>query len=174
MKSMLLEVVLLTSVGFTAADLPVHCLRHQVTGEWTFNLGQESSRRTSCGHLRPDTEEGQPHRVVIGKNTSIKHVNLLNPNVATTNTDAKGSWTMVYDEGFEVVVDGYTFFAFSNFTFEGEKNGIKQNVSHCGETMVGWYQSLDRKSFGCYYGTKVEKQAPVALMHKETTSAQFD
>lgn len=176
MNSMLQQVVLLGLVGFVVADLPVHCLRHQVAGDWNFYLGQESSKRTSCGHLRPDTEEGQPSRDLLSKNASAKHVKLQNPNLATTKSDTKGSWTMVYDEGFEVVVDGYTFFAFSNFTFDGEKNGVKQNVSHCGETMVGWYQSLDRKSFGCYYGSKVDTPKPVLLKKssKEAASTQFD
>jgi len=174
MKNMLQGLALLSLLGVSHADLPVHCLRHQVAGEWKFFLGQESNKRTSCGHLRPDTEEGQPSRSILN-GTTTKLVNLLNPNVATTKTDAKGSWTMVYDEGFEVVVDGYSFLAFSNFTFNGEKNGVKLNVSHCGETMIGWYQTLDRKKFGCYYGSKVEKQAPVLLQQSsKATSTPFD
>merc|ERR1719473_2262618 len=41
--------------------------------------------------------------------------------------------------------------------------------------MIGWYQTLDRKAFGCYYGSKVEKQAPVQLQKStKATSKQFD
>merc|ERR1719436_2058468 len=76
---------------------------------------------------------------------------------------------MVYDEGFEVNINGLSFFAFSNFTFEGSPK--KHNVSHCGQTMVGWYRNTNRTRFGCYYGSLVgaatplapEKKKPVAL-----------
>jgi len=99
-------------------------------------------------------------------------VTLKNPNLAMTARDSQGSWTMIYDEGFEVNVGNLNFFAFSNFTFEDTEakptvlqklklkltssNPVaKHNVSHCGDTMVGWYQNRDRTHFGCYYGTKV-------------------
>lgn len=65
---------------------------------------------------------------------------------------------MVYDEGYEVTVGGLNFFAFSNFTFEKNHSASKQishNVSHCGQTMVGWYRTEDRTKFGCYFGSKV-------------------
>jgi cathepsin C len=65
---------------------------------------------------------------------------------------------MVYDEGFEVTVGGLNFFAFSNFTFDvnASEPNVKHNVSHCGDSMVGWYQNMDRTRFGCFYGSKVQ------------------
>jgi cathepsin C len=81
---------------------------------------------------------------------------------------------MIYDEGFEVNVAGLNFFAFSNFTFEESPLDPvqkltnptavpkKHNVSHCGDTMVGWYQNKARTHFGCYYGTKVLTTPAVA------------
>eukprot|EP00421_Protoceratium_reticulatum_P014793 CAMPEP_0168385318 /NCGR_PEP_ID=MMETSP0228-20121227/14860_1 /TAXON_ID=133427 /ORGANISM="Protoceratium reticulatum, Strain CCCM 535 (=CCMP 1889)" /LENGTH=549 /DNA_ID=CAMNT_0008398503 /DNA_START=89 /DNA_END=1738 /DNA_ORIENTATION=+ len=148
------------------ADLPVHCLHHEVVGEWSFELSPMSSRRSSCGHRRPDVEEAQPQRAAVGLlgNGTQLMVTLSNPNVAATARDAKGTWTMVYDEGFEVVVGGLNFFAFSNFTFEKgpATSQLKHNVSHCFETMVGWYQNMDRTQFGCYYGSKVsQKKLPL-------------
>merc|ERR1719356_1741552 len=44
----------------TGADLPVHCLRHQIQGEWDFFLGPAGAERSSCGHESPDHEERQP------------------------------------------------------------------------------------------------------------------
>lgn len=151
------------------ADLPVHCLRHEVVGEWRFTLGALREQRSSCGHMRPDTEESQPPRQEVDKETGNTHlmVTLSNPNVAATARDPKGSWTMVYDEGFEVVVGGLNFFAFSNFTFEktSAHSSQRHNVSHCFATMVGWYQNLDRTRFGCYYGSKVLQDQPPAQVH---------
>merc|ERR1719428_2160911 len=85
---------------------------------------------------------------------------------------------MVYDEGFEVNLDGFNFFAFSNFTFvKDPKTKAKQNVSHCGDTMVGWYQNVDRTKFGCYFGSKIEKAAPSPLpkgVNANKASAHYD
>jgi cathepsin C len=168
------------------ADLPVHCVRHEVVGEWKFVLGALQSKRTSCGHRRPDLEEVQPTRELVETEAATNDarqlmVTLQNPNVAMTSRDSQGSWTMIYDEGFEVNVGGLNFFAFSNFTFEeaqpdqlqrltGQKpEGGKHNVSHCGDTMVGWYQNKDRTKFGCYYGSKVvdtDKVVPTPAKHE--------
>jgi len=159
--------LLATLVG---ADLPVHCLRHEIVGDWTFKLGSPSQKRSSCGHVHPDVEEHQPQRSVVDSNSNASLlVKLQEPNLATSVDDAHGLWTMVYDEGFEVNVGDLSFFAFSNFTFQGDPS-LKHNVSNCNETIVGWYQTKDRKQFGCYYGTKVtnvttsvESTAPPAL-----------
>jgi len=147
-----------------SADLPVHCLRHEVVGEWRFTLGPLRERRSSCGHLRPDSETSQPSRAVVDADSEQTQlmVMLKNPNLAATARDSGGTWTMVYDEGFEVSVGGMDFFAFSNFTIEAKQTNASKhvpqhrfNVSHCGQTMVGWYQNVERTRFGCYYGTKV-------------------
>jgi len=102
---------------------------------------------------------------MMSKSTTVKQVTLQEPNVAVTKEGQHGSWTMVYDEGFEVNVDGHSYFAFSNFTFEGPNH---HNVSHCDETMVGWYQNTARTQFGCFYGSKAVKQAPTPLPAKKT------
>jgi cathepsin C len=60
---------------------------------------------------------------------------------------------MIYDEAFEVNVDGLSFLAFSRFDLAIE-NGVKSNVSRCGETQVGWYHNVDRTQWGCYYARK--------------------
>jgi len=181
------------------ADLPVHCVRHEVVGEWRFVLGPLQKKRTSCGHRRPDIEEAQPVRGFVDKEAAtVKMVDarqlmvtLKNPNIAMSARDSKGHWTMIFDEGFEVNVGGLNFFAFSNFTFEdveqtdvmkllGTKPTGKHNVSHCGDTMVGWYQNRDRTKFGCYYGTKVlatpVQRRPTTVTAKtvKAKSARYD
>lgn len=133
-------------------DLPVHCLRHQVVGDWEFYLGPASSERLSCGHRRPDNEEVQPALSELQTDRTLQ-VSLLNPNVATTSSDHNGRWTMIYDEAFEVNIEGISFLAFSRYDLS-YKNGTRTNTSHCGETQIGWYQSSDRTQFGCYYGKK--------------------
>jgi len=158
-------VIFALAVLRASSDLPVHCVRHQVIGEWRFTLGPESDQRSSCGHQRPDVETAQPSRESLAwheKATNLM-VTLKAPNQAETARDSRGLWTMIYDEGFEVRVGGLNFFAFSNFTFEHDDahKKLSHNVSHCGDTMVGWYQNFDRTKFGCYYGSKVLQEHPV-------------
>jgi len=130
-------------LGLVAADLPVHCLRTDVAGEWEFSLGAPG-KRTSCGHKRPDVETIQPRD--LGEAVSkTKVINLLNPH--TARGDGDGNWTMIYDEGFEVRVDGLVFFAFSYYDLEGTKN-----TTDCSRTVRGWYH--DGEQYGCYIATQ--------------------
>jgi len=151
-------VIILALTGLVVADLPVHCLHHEIIGNWKFSLGRLSSQRSSCGHLRPDSQDLQPGRAEhIGKVDKEFFISLKDPNVAEADEHQPGTWTMIYDEGFEVSIGNHNFFAFSNFTFakDGDARHLKHNISHCHETMVGWYHSKDREQFGCYYASKV-------------------
>lgn len=173
---MLLGLLLGVTTRVLRADLPVHCLRHQVVGEWRFILGPLSPSRSSCGHQRPDVEDAQPERnAIVWRETTQLMMVLKNPNVATDSRENKGHWTMIYDEGFEVSVGSLNFFAFSNFTFAANATtgNATSNVSHCGDTMVGWYQNVDRTGFGCYYGTKLLQgdDKPVEPAKPEPTTA---
>lgn len=138
-------------------DLPVHCLRHQILGEWEFTLTIPKSKRGSCGHLRPDSEERQPSVEFIHTlQTTKKRFILQDPDVVKDGHKV-GKWTMVYDEGFEVAVSGFTYFAFSRFEFVPDphaENG-RRNISHCSETQVGWYHDTARKQWGCYVGKRL-------------------
>lgn len=147
---------------YAHGDLPVHCLHHQVAGDWDFYLGPASSERLSCGHRKPDNEEVQPALSELQIDRTMR-VTLHDPNVAKTSSDQNGRWTMVYDEAFEVNVEGISFLAFSKFDLS-YKNGTKTNTSYCGETQIGWYQSSDRSQFGCYYGKKNQPSHRVAQL----------
>eukprot|EP00392_Amoebophrya_sp_AT5.2_P000883 g885.t1 len=150
--------VLLAGPSTVRGDLPVHCLRHQIEGDWEFTLSPPSPDRSSCGHERPDNERREPGTDIVtdaaavaGGSPSKLEVSLSMPNRATTQTDVAGTFTMIYDEGFEVAVDGKVFFAFSKFDLDG----AGQNTTHCGETLTGWFHDKDIPgNYGCYYGVK--------------------
>lgn len=152
------------------ADLPVHCVRRQIVGEWDFELGLLSKERSSCGHMRPDVEAVQPSD--IAHPVKVKRISLIDPGVATTSKDAAGMFTMIYDEGFEVRVEGLTFFAFSRF----DLTASGKNTSRCGETGRGWYRNADRTMWGCYRARKVHQ--PLSLISMVATelptSAGYD
>merc|ERR550514_564936 len=160
----------LITVRTALADLPVHCLRHQVLGEWEFALEVPGPKRTHCGHQTPDVEDKEPRGNEASLRSETLRVTLLDPDTATTPKDNKGYFTMVYDEGFEVRVEGRQFFAFSRFDLTHE-NGVKKNISHCGETLRGWYRNEARTLWGCYHAQKVHQTASLISIAPAPTPA---
>ena len=88
---MLRTLLVASSVGLVSADLPVHCLRHQIQGEWEFTLGPLSDQRSSCGHAHPDNQDKEPaiRSLINGDNNSAEklRVTLSSPDRASTPTD---------------------------------------------------------------------------------------
>jgi hypothetical protein len=86
--------------------------------------------------------------------TTKQRISLSDPDTATKEDGSSGTFTMIYDEGFEVALPDTTFFAFSMFRWVGDGSNRK-NVSKCSETQVGWYHDPSRSQWGCYFGKKV-------------------
>lgn len=70
-----------------------------------------------------------------------------------------GQWTMVYDEGFEIQIADYNFFAFSKYAKkfgkaakDGDDSEIEGYESICGRTWLGWVKKKNK--WGCFYGEK--------------------
>mmetsp|Transcript_17584 Transcript_17584/g.31743 ORF Transcript_17584/g.31743 Transcript_17584/m.31743 type:complete len:548 (+) Transcript_17584:83-1726(+) len=151
------QIVLWAALTWEArADLPVHCLRHQIVGEWDFKLGPLGPKRSSCGHRRPDDQNEQPSEDYVASlgETSGQRIRLEDPSTSVGEDGATGTWTMIYDEGFEVALRDQVFFAFSGFDFVTAEDGARRNVSQCDRTQVGWYHDKLRDSWGCYVARK--------------------
>jgi cathepsin C len=135
------------------ADLPVHCLRHEVAGQWTFHMTPAASMRTKCGHQSPDASGAQPS-ITDSEYSEKKEMTLDAASMASSDGET-GTWTMVYDEGFEVKLGSKTFFAFNSFDGSVEADGNIQNYkSDCKKTEVGWYSDEASGTYGCYFATK--------------------
>jgi len=147
-------------LAVVSADLPNHCLWNQVQGDWTFHMSKgDQSKGLKCsdepqdfGSSRANFGLGEPNYT---PSTKLK-MKLSKPNkvsmLDSNGLEVHGTWTMIYDEGFEVRVAGQKFFAFSYYEKSGY--GVK-NVCH--KTFPGWFHkagSPDSKSWGCYHGTK--------------------
>jgi len=170
------QVALAMTLGswISTADLPVHCLRHQVAGEWEFTLSKAGQKRTSCGHLKPDSPDHQPSTSFVQNMNPndpliVKKVSLKNPNTASSDDGSTGTWTMIYDEGFEVAVGDHVYFAFSKFEMVNGAHGMT-NISHCDQTEVGWYHNKARDQWGCYVGRKVESHSKSKPMTSPPTA----
>jgi len=157
--SCLAGVVIAATFQLGCADLPVHCLRHQIVGEWEFTLGPLGPERTTCGHQSPDSPYKQPHIKFLEQTgpLSKRKMTLLDPNTASAEDGTCGTWTMIYDEAFEVAVGDFVYLAFSKFEFT-DGAAMQHNVSKCSETQIGWYHDKMRSQWGCYVGKKVDAE----------------
>lgn len=48
-------------------------------------------------------------------------------------------------------------------------DGVQRNVSHCGETQLGWYRDVPGDRWGCFYGEKVEKEGVIRAVRLRTS-----
>nr|KAG5711311.1 hypothetical protein BaRGS_006008 [Batillaria attramentaria] len=77
---------------------------------------------------------------MLGPFASEVEVTLTYPDLAVDQFGNAGFWTIIYNQGFEVVVAGRKFFAFSKYE---EKD--KKVTSYCNELLPGWrfYNDMD-------------------------------
>ncbi len=88
--------------------------------------------------------------------THAVRVTLKYPNVATDEFGVEGTWTLIYNQGFEVIVNGRIYFAFSNYRYQLHNYHYKV-VSICNETKPGWAHDVHVRDWSCFKGTKVTR-----------------
>lgn len=140
-------VLLLSSIflisGKVEADTPANCTFEDVEGSWIFYESERSQDSTiDCSSKAP----------VVAK----VRVDLKYPNVAVDQFGNVGTWTMVYNQGFEVTVSGRSYFAYSDYVELG-KDTV---VSYCNQTKKGngWSHDVTVRNWACFTGRKVEKK----------------
>ena len=138
--SVVLVVLLLP---FTRGDTPANCSYEDIRGTWLFHVG-------SGGHDNTIDCSGELEE------KSLVTVTLSYPDVAKDDKGNTGFWTMIYNQGFEVVIDNRKYFAFSSFT----KINMTSAVSHCHSTSNGWSHNVDESDWACYYGEKSSTISP--------------
>ncbi|XP_049940816.1 dipeptidyl peptidase 1-like [Schistocerca serialis cubense] len=137
-------------IAGTVADTPANCLYSDIQGSWTFYEGERNLDNTAtCDTVDPVRE--------------VK-VTLSYPDVVTDQYGNVGTWTLIYNQGFDVTVNGRTYFAFSYYTSD---NGTV--TSWCDRTFPGWSHDVTVRHWACYYAVK---DTPVARkVHVDPFSA---
>jgi len=138
----MLLLLLLPLLPLTFADTPADCRYEDVIGVWDFVIGD-----TSADSAVDCSQVGE--KQLLASSKAKYTVKLVYPNVAVDQFGNDGFWTMVYNQGFEVVVAGRKFFAFSKYKEHG-----KAVTSFCGETTPGWTHNVVGRNWGCYSARK--------------------
>ncbi|KAK7086269.1 hypothetical protein SK128_002210 [Halocaridina rubra] len=135
------------------ADTPAHCLFEDIKGTWTFQETERSGDNTlNCDTLGP---------IVHTKNFTLSF-----PNTAMDELGNEGTWTMIWNQGFEVNINERSYFAFSYY--EGD---FTSSTSYCDRTFNGWSRDKTMRNWSCY---GAQKNTPVRARksQKLTTPAE--
>ena len=151
-------------------DLPVHCKREQIEGDWIFRINNDifdpslNDYKTTCGHGFPDKIEKTVGDINYSFDSHRDIQMRLGSDYKVYDKNSKipvGSWTPVYDEGFILYYKEQVFTAFMKY-FLKEKTHMKKpsnNLysSNCKKTMIGWYianKASNNKDWSCFFGFK--------------------
>ncbi|XP_062522449.1 dipeptidyl peptidase 1-like [Corticium candelabrum] len=127
-------------VSLLHADTPANCTYEDVVGEWVFSVGPGMNDNTlDCSDYD------------ISGSVSNITLQLYHPADVSDRDGNVGFWTMVYNQGFEVVINDKKYFAFSMYKKISEKN----YTSICDETLPGWSHDTLGRDWACYVGMKV-------------------
>ena len=156
-------------LSLAAADTPVHCLLEQMYGEWTVKMSEPLTNSTPLS--APPSCEG----VALPRFETMR---LLAPNrIAwegpdTPTDDRMGTFTMVYDEGWEASFAasqpddrGLPAVRLWGFLDWAQVNATTV-ASHCGSVTHGTFHSIPAdpteppSGWGCYSATKNKPIAP--------------
>ncbi|XP_058961544.2 dipeptidyl peptidase 1-like [Pocillopora verrucosa] len=138
------NLIFLSFCIYVDADTPANCTYEEISGSWLFSIGEGGHDNTIyCSSFKPVSE---------------LHVTLLFPDVAVDSDGNVGFWTLIYNQGFEVNINGVVYFAFSSYEKSGEKV-----ISFCDKTLNGWSHAAKGYHAGnwaCYSGKKTSGKVP--------------
>ncbi|XP_052764132.1 dipeptidyl peptidase 1-like [Mya arenaria] len=145
--TLLAAVLMFTVTGPVAADTPANCTFEDIRGTWGFSLTNISGDNSiNC--------------TVETKYTRTLKVTLDFPNFAIDEFGNTGTWTLIYNQGFEVTLGGRKYFAFSFYETRG-----KEILSECCNTFPGWVHSIDERNWDCMRGMKLNCDTAVKIQH---------
>jgi len=110
-----------------------------------------------CGHELPDNPDTSNVEKRDFKTDSQKRMSLFGDDTAKDHDiNQDGTWTMIYDEGFDIIVGNTHYFAFSKFYKDGS-----DHKSDCSKTLVGWYHNTESGQKGCWKGEKSDGKSQI-------------
>ncbi|CAG2181141.1 unnamed protein product, partial [Oppiella nova] len=103
-----------------SADTPANCSYEEIRGVWEFSESVRTANRSEKCDLTV-------------KLVDKIRIELQYPNTAVDHLGNRGTWTLIYNQGFEVIINDRKYFAFSDYKQVGTKV-----TSICNQTSAGW------------------------------------
>ena len=66
----------------------------------------------------------------LGPIVTETQITLSYPNIAVDGDGNTGTWTMIYNQGFEVIIGGRSYFAFSYYEYVSKENQSENHDLH--------------------------------------------
>ncbi|MCJ8739799.1 hypothetical protein PDJAM_G00051420 [Pangasius djambal] len=142
MKAFLLCLVVFCCFGGSLGDTPANCTYEELLGTWIFqisNVGHDKS--INCSTAGPTVKSVTVHLQKLSQ--------------AVDDLGNTGFFTIIYNQGFEVVLNDYKWFGFFKYSQEGSV--VK---SYCDQTLPGWVHDVLGNNWACFTGKKVQRVAP--------------
>ncbi|GIQ87533.1 peptidase C1A [Kipferlia bialata] len=154
--SMLLALVGMALIGLCVCDTPASCMTDQVLGEWVFSLSRAGDELPTSDQMDCSAYQTKETYKVV----------LMSPNLAFDTDGLGGTWTMIYNQGFEVTIGGRKLFHF--FKWDEAEDGTV--TSYCGDSMpgMGWAHkaTIPPTRWQCYSATKAVPIPPTTYSVK--------
>lgn len=129
-------------VSVTVGDTPANCTYEEVIGSWYFFESERSG-------------DSSINCTIPGPTVYTLQMTLLFPDVVVDQYGNKGFWTVVYNQGFEIVINYRKYYAFSAY-----KNSHGNVTSMCDRTLPGWSHDVLGNNWACYVGKKITSLPP--------------
>ncbi|XP_036393198.1 dipeptidyl peptidase 1 [Megalops cyprinoides] len=118
-------------------DTPANCTYEDLVGTWIFQVSEGGKDRDiNCTTMGPTVK------------TVTVHLEKLS--VASDDLGNTGFFTLIYNQGFEVVLSDYKWFGF--FKYKQEESEV---TSYCDQTLPGWVHDVLGHNWACFIGKRV-------------------